>query len=164
MNPATKLALMIAGAAIAVPQSAAMAKAPNAKLWSGNWQLNADQSKFSSADSTAKSDTRTYQVSGNRVTMRSSMTNAAGKTMKWSYSAATDGKWYPVSGNPNADHIALRLVGDREIKSETQLKGKPSANSLATVSADGKQLTIARHIMTGKGAPTNDTLVYDRTK
>jgi hypothetical protein len=84
--------------------------------------------------------------------------------MKWSYSAATDGKWYPVSGNPNADHIALRLVGDREIKSETQLKGKPSANSLATVSADGKQLTIARHIMTGKGAPTNDTLVYDRTK
>jgi hypothetical protein len=164
MNAATKFALMIAVAAIAVPQTAAVAKAPNAKLWNGTWQLNSGQSKFSSPDYTMKSDTRMYQVSGNRVTMRSNTVTAQGKPMKWGYSAGVDGKWYPTTGNPNADHIALKLVSDREISSQTQLKGKPSANSTATVSADGKQLTIARHIVTGKGAPTDDTLVYDRAK
>jgi hypothetical protein len=92
------------------------------------------------------------------------MINAAGKTIKWSYSANANGKWYRTSGNPNTDHIALTLVSPREITSKTTLKGKPSARSTATVSADGKVLTIKRSILMAKGGPTDDTLVFDRAK
>ena len=162
MNAPQKLALMLAAAAIALPQPA-IGKSLS-KAWNGTWQLNMEKSKFSSAEFTPKADTRTYTIAGNRLTMRASGTNAAGKAMKWSYSARTDGKWYPTSGNPNTDHVALTFVGPREVKSKTKLKGKASARSTATLSADGKQLTIARSILTAKGGPTDDTLVYDRTK
>jgi hypothetical protein len=96
--------------------------------------------------------------------MRSTLINSAGKTIKWSYSATTNGKWFPVTGNPNADRVALTLVSDREIKSQTRLHGKASAKSTASISADGKQLTVNRSMLIAKGAPTDDTLVYDRAE
>ena len=107
MNARKTLALIGAGLAIVIAQTANAASAPNAKLWGGAWKLNMAKSKFSVADTAEKGETRSYTVSGNRLTMRSSATTSAGKAMKWSYSAATDGKWYPTVGNPNTDHIAL---------------------------------------------------------
>jgi hypothetical protein len=162
MKAPQKLALMVAAAALALPQPA-VAKSLS-KAWNGTWQLNTEKSKFSSADYTPKSDKRTYAVAGNRVTMHATGTNAAGKAMKWSYSARTDGKSYPVSGNSNVDHMKLTFVSPREFKSSATLKGKASARSTATLSADGKMLTISRSILTAKGGPTDDTLVFDRTK
>jgi len=162
MNAPQKFALIFAAAAIVLPQPAIGKSLSSA--WNGTWQLNTEKSKFSSAQFTPKSDIRTYTVAGNRLTMRAAGTNAAGKTMKWSYSARTDGKWYPVSGNPNVDHIALTFVSPSEFKSNARLKGKPSARSTATVSADGKVLTINRSILTAKGGPTDDTLVFERAK
>jgi hypothetical protein len=94
--------------------------------------------------------------------MRSTNINAAGKTMKWGYSAKMDGKWYPTSGNPNTDQIALKMVSPRQFTSSTRLKGKPTAKSTATLSADGKMLTLKRSILTAKGGPTDDVMVYDR--
>jgi hypothetical protein len=162
MNAPKKLALILSAIAMALPQ-AASAKSLS-KAWNGTWHLNTEKSKFSSAEFTAKSDTRTYTVAGRRLTMHSTMINADGKTIKWSYSANTNGKWYRTFGNPNTDHVALTLVSPRELKSKTTLRGKPSARSTATVSADGKVLTINRSILTAKGGPTDDTMVFDRTK
>jgi hypothetical protein len=164
MNAPKKLALMLSAVAIALPQTAIARPASLSKSWAGTWHLNMDKSKFSSADFTPKSDTRTYTVAGRRLTMRSNGINAAGKTMKWSYSATVDGKWYRTVGNPNTDHIALTFVSPREFTSKTRLKGKPSATSTASVSSDGKVLTIHRSILTSKGGPTDDTLVFDRAK
>lgn len=162
MNTPRKIALIVAAAAIALPQPA-IGK-PLSKAWNGTWQLNTEKSKFSSADYTPKSDRRTYAVAGNRLTMRSTGTNAAGKTMKWGYSAKTDGKSYPVSGNPNTDHVTLTYVSPHEFKSNAMLKGKSSAKSTVTLAADGKMLTIARSIVMAKGGATDDTMVFDRTK
>ena len=160
MNAWQKLALVGAGIAL----TAAAAPAPNAKLWSGAWKLNMAKSKFSAPDASEKSETRSYAVSGNRVTMHSSYTNGAGKAVKWSYSAKWDGKAYPTVGNSNADHIVLTPVSGREVKSQTTLHGKPSATATASVSADGKELTIDRSILTAKGGPSHDVLVFDRAK
>ncbi len=159
MNGRSKLALILASLAIAIPQSVNAAP-PNAKLWNGTWHLNAAKSKFTS---TAKmqSETRIYDISGNKVTMKSSSKDTSGKTMNVSYSAGYDGKWYRMVGNPNADRISLTAVSDREMKSRSQLKGKPSSESTATVSADGKHLTIKRKLVRMKTAPT-DVLEFDR--
>lgn len=164
MNAPKKLALILSAIAMGLPQAASAQSAELSKAWAGTWQLNTGKSKFSSAEFTPKGDTRTYTVAGKRLTMRSTGINAAGKTIKWSYSANTDGKWYPTSGNPNTDQIALTFVSPREFKSRTTLKGKPSARATATVSADGKVLTINRSILTAKGGPTNDVMVFNRTK
>src|SRR5262245_36682954 len=127
MNAPRKLALLFAAAAIVLPQPAVGRSL--SKAWSGAWQLNTAKLHFSSHDFTSKSGTRTYAVAGTRLTMRSTSTNAAGKTMKWGYSGRMDGKWYPASGNPAVDHVALTFVSPTEFKSNARLKGKPAASS-----------------------------------
>ena len=164
MNAHRKLGLLIAAVAITLPQTAGAKSGALSKSWNGTWQLDTGKSKFSSAEYTPKSDRRTYSVTGMRVTMRSTGVDASGKTMKWGYSATANGHWFQTSGNPNTDHIALTMVSPFEVKSETKLKGKPSAKSTATLSADGKVLTINRSILNAKGGPTDDTLVFDRAK
>ena len=164
MNAPKKLALILSAVAMALPHAASAKSAALSKAWAGTWHLNTDKSKFSSPDFTPKSDTRTYTVAGRHLTMRSTTVTAAGKTMKWGYSANMDRKLYRTSGNPNTDHVALTFVSPREFKSRTTLKGKASATSTLTVSANGKVLTINRSILTAKGGPTDDTLVFDRTK
>lgn len=164
MSTAKKLALILAAAAIALPQGLAAKSPMPSKQWAGTWQLNTEQSKFSSPDSMTKSETRTYTVVGNRVTMRANAVNAAGKTIKWSYSGATDGKSYRVIGNPNTDHIRLTLVNDHEIKSQSTKQGKAAVRATANLSEDGKLLTIHRSLLYVKGGPSDDTAVYDRTK
>jgi len=159
MNQQSKFALIIAGLALVAPQ-VANAAAPDAKLWNGAWHLNAAKSKFT-ASTKELSETRTYDVSGGKVTMKSSSKNASGKELNFSYSAAWDGKSYPMVGNPNADSISLTAVSGRQVKASSRMHGKLTVQSTATVSADGKHLTLTRHMLRLKGAPT-DVLEFDR--
>ena len=158
MNGRSKLALL-ASLTLVISQSAFAAE-PNATLWNGTWHLNAAKSKFASSAKEA-SETRSYDISGKKVTMKSSSKNSAGKALNFSYTAGYDGTWYPMTGNPNADRISLKVVSDREVKASSQLKGKPSVESTATVSKDGKHLTLKRKMLRLKGAPT-DVLEFDR--
>ena len=164
MKSASKLALFVSAIAMTLPSAATAQSRALSKAWNGTWHLDTKESKFSSPDYTPKSDTRTYSVAGTKVTMRSNGVNAAGKKLVWSYTAKTDGKWYVVTGNPNTDHVALTFVSPREFKSKTHLQGKLSARSTLALSADGKVLTIHRSILTAKSGPTDDTLIFHRTK
>ena len=164
MNAPFKASLVVSLAAIALPQPAPAKSMSFSKQLSGNWELSIDKSKFSSPNYTPKSDKRTYSVRGNRITMHSRSVGAAGRSMNWSYSATLDGKWARVTGNPNASQVSLTRVSDHEFKSETRLKGKASASSTLTLSDDGKELTIHRSILAAKGGPTDDTLIFERTK
>jgi opacity protein-like surface antigen len=159
MNGRAKFALILASLTFAIPQGASAAE-PNAKLWNGTWHLNAAKSKFASS-AKEQSETRTYAISGNKVTMKSSSKDPAGKALNFSYSAGYDGKWYPMIGNPNADRISLTVVSGRELKARSRFHGKLSVQSTATVSADGKHLVLKRKMVRLKGAPT-DVLEFDR--
>jgi opacity protein-like surface antigen len=159
MNARLKFALILAAGAIVIPQ-AVSAATPNAKLWNGTWHLDAAKSKFASSTK-EQSETRTYDISRGKVTVKSSSKDPAGKELNFSYSAGTDGKSYPMIGNPNADSISLNAVSARQIKARSRLRGKLSVQSTATVSPDGKHLTINRKMLRIKGAPT-DVLQFDR--
>lgn len=52
-------------------------------------------------------------------------------------------------------------MSDREFRASSRLKGKPSVHSKATVSSDGKHLTLTRKMLRMKGAPT-DVLEFER--
>src|SRR3954451_11867685 len=124
MSRQSKLALILGSLALTIPQSA-NAAAPNAKLWNGTWHLDATKSKFASS-AKEQSETRTYDISARKVTMKSSSKDPSGKSLNFSYSAGYDGKWYPMVGNPNANRISLTAVSDRKLKARSQLHGKPS--------------------------------------
>jgi hypothetical protein len=153
----TKRALILATVALSTP---ALSAGPDAKLWSGTWHLNAAASKWSAAGK-EQSETRTYDYSGGKLTMKSTSKNASGKEMTFSYSATLDGKTYPMTGNPNADSISLTGVSARELKATSRLHGKVTVQSTATVSADGKHLTLKRTYVAMKGNPT-EVLQFDR--
>jgi len=159
MKAPSKFTLIVASLALAFPQGASAAD-PNAKLWNGTWHLNAAKSKFASS-AKEQSETTTYNISHGKVAMKSSSKDPSGKALNFSYSAGYDGKWYPMVGNPNADRISLKVISDREVKASSQLHGKPSVESIAKVSADGKHLTLQRKMLRLKGAPT-DMLEFDR--
>jgi hypothetical protein len=160
MNTFKALALTCAAFTIATAQAASASPGPNGKLWSGSWHLNVDKSKFASPASSEKSEVRAYRISGNHVTMRSTVTSESGKVMRWGYSAATDGKWYLTTGNPTMDHIKLTGVSGTEIKAETLKLKESSGSGTLTLSEDGKELTLDR---TGGAAGTDhDVLVFDR--
>src|SRR5437764_5134061 len=118
MNAFKALAMTGAALAFASAQIASASTAPNEKAWSGSWHLNVGKSKFASADTAEKSEVRAYRISGNHVTMRSTVTTEAGKVMRWGFSAATDGKWYLTAGNPAMDHIKLTGVSGLEMKAD----------------------------------------------
>ncbi len=159
MNARSKFALILASAALATSQGVSAAT-PNAKLWNGTWHLDAAKSKFASSGK-EQSETRTYDISGGKVTMKSSSKDPSGKGLNFSYSAALDGKSYPMVGNPNADSITLTAVSPTQFSAKSRLKGKLTVQSTATVSADGKHLTLSRKMLAMKGAPT-DVLMFDR--
>jgi opacity protein-like surface antigen len=159
MNRPSKFALAVAGLALTIAQGASAADL-NAKLWNGTWHLDAAKSKFASPGKEV-SETRTYNATAGKLTMKSSSKNAAGKALNFSYSAGYDGKLYPMTGNPNADHISLKVVSGREIHATSKLHGKTTVESTATVSEDGKHLTLHRHMVALKGAPT-DVLEFHR--
>ena len=153
-----KIALVLATAALSA--QAAAAAAPDAKLWSGTWHLNVAKSKFG-ASGKEQSETRTYDYSGGKLTMKSTSKDGGGKEMTFSYSAALDGKPYPMTGNPNADSISLTSVNGRELKASSRLHGKPTVQTTAMVSADGKHLTLRRTYVAMKGSPS-EVLEFDR--
>lgn len=159
MNGRSKFALILTSLTVVIPQGAGAA-APDAKLWNGTWHLNAAKSKFVSPGK-RESETRTYNISGDRVRMTSTSVTSSGKTLKVAYSARYDGKWYSMTGNPNADRISLSPVSDREMKWSSQLHGEVSIAGSATVSADGKHLTLTRKLLQMRGTPT-DVLEFDR--
>jgi hypothetical protein len=154
----TKSAFIFAAAALFA--QAAIAAPPDAKLWNGTWHLNLAKSKFD-ASSKEQSETRTYDFSGGKLSMKSTSKDGAGKEMTFSYSAGFDGKAYPMVGNPNADSISLTAVSGHEIKASSSNHGKLTVESSATVSPDGKHLTLTRHFVAMKGAPT-EVLEFDR--
>src|SRR5256885_16007111 len=98
MNGRIKSALIFATVAMAVPQGVSAA-GPNAKLWNGTWHLNPATSKFQSS-AKEQSETRTYDISGGKVTMKSSSKDAAGEELEFSASAAREGKDSPMVGEP----------------------------------------------------------------
>jgi hypothetical protein len=151
---------LIASATVILSAQAAAAASPDAKLWNGTWHLNVAASKWGGAGKEV-TETRSYDYSGGKLSMKSNAKDVKGKETNFSYSAGCDGKSAPMIGNQNADSISLNCVSGREIKATSSMKGKVTVQSTATVSADGKHLTLKRTYVGMKGTPT-ETLQFSR--
>jgi len=128
---------------------------------SGTWELNLAKSKFSPGPP-PKSQTRTYEVTGEDVKFTAKGINAEGKPILVEYTAKYDGKDYPVTGSKDFDAISLRRVDVVTAEGTSKKAGKVVQTSKRVVSKDGKTLTLTVKGTNAKGQAVNNVSVYDK--
>jgi hypothetical protein len=149
---------LLTGVVVFALASDIRAQAP--KGLDGTWKLDAAKSTFSPGPA-PKSMTVTYSIVGtDGMKIVVDMTPADGAAQHWEMTAHYDGKEYPVTGNPNADTISLKMVDDRTGESTMKKGGKVTSTNVRKLSADGKVLTITSTGTTVDGKPRKDVQVF----
>jgi hypothetical protein len=128
--------------------------------WAGTWQLNLAESRFSSAR--PRSERRTIELTGRRMSIRSTGIGPTGRRIRFNYSVTLDGRFHPLSGNPDGDSIAVRLVDPRRVSISVRRHGRLSATAATKVSTN--RLVMERDRLKESGSPSHDVLVYDRVR
>jgi len=127
----------------------------------GAWELNLTKSKYASTPA-PKSETRTIEVVGDRITFTARAMDADGKTTVSQFTANFDGKEYPLKGNPNYDSISLKRIDRFTTESTTLKAGKVVYRHRRVISADGKVMTLTSQSTNAKGETLTDIQVYDK--
>ncbi|MDE2250326.1 MAG: hypothetical protein KGL25_02830 [Gammaproteobacteria bacterium] len=126
----------------------------------GSWKLNAAMSKFSGP--AAKSITRVYKETAEGTSLEQKTVGADGKEMSMHVTIKYDGKDHQVTGNPDADAVAGKLLDAHTAHFTMKRGGKEVGTVHRVVSADGKTLTANNIGTHADGKPYDDTLVFDR--
>jgi hypothetical protein len=129
----------------------------------GTWKLNAAKSKFDPGPPN-KSETRTYESTGDGYKFNGEGVKADGSTQTYSFAVKYDGKDYPVTGQEpaGADTLNVKLVDANHLDSTSKKGGKALYTSRVVVSKDGKVMTLTSKGKTADGQSFNNVLVYDK--
>src|SRR5260221_11880467 len=126
----------------------------------GAWKLNIAMSKFSGT--APKSGTRVYTQTAAGTDLDQKMVGADGKEMHRHTRVKYDGKDYPITGNPDADTVAAKVLDARTTHFTLKRGGKMAGTVHRVVAADGKTLTVNNKGTHADGKAYDDTLVFDR--
>jgi hypothetical protein len=151
------LKTLFVGAVLAIGSGAALAADPAI----GTWKLNLAKSTFSPGPA-PKSQTRSYVESAQGTTLTVKTTDADGKESVTTLTFKTDGKPYPVNGNPDFDMVSVTQVDASTVRSTQTKAGATVGSGVRTVSKDGKTLTFKQRGMHAGGGRYDDVSVYDR--
>lgn len=130
----------------------------------GTWKMNLEKSKFP-AGMAPKSMTRTLTADGDNVTYKFEGEAADGSAISYGWTGKYDGKDVEVSGTGmpfGADHIAIKQLNSHMLSAVIKKGDKQVGTSTATVSHDGKMLTLVSKGMDANGKPMKTTAVYDK--
>ena len=128
---------------------------------SGTWELNVRKSTYSPGPP-PKSQTRTYELSGDTVKYTAKGIDAEGKPTLVQYTAKYDGKDYPITGNADSDAISLKRIDSSTVESTQKKGGKAVITTTRIVSRDGKVLTVKSKGTNAKSETINNVLVFDK--
>jgi len=87
---------------------------------------------------------------------------ASGPVQEWSYTTNLDGKDSPVTGNPNADTIAVKRIDARTLETVSKKGGKATITGRIVLSADGKTRTNTQTGTGANGQKVNNVLVFEK--
>jgi hypothetical protein len=158
MMRACRRAVTIA-AILAAAFAGVSAQATNPRM--GSWKLNLQKSKYSPGPP-PKSQALTIEPSGESEKVTSEVTAADGARSTIVYTAAYDGKDYPVTGSNVADTVSLKRIDARTSERTDKKGGKVVQTFRRVVSADGKTMTVTIKGKTDKGQPMNNVVVFDK--
>jgi len=128
----------------------------------GTWKLNVAKSKFAPGH-TMKSETRTYEPTGDGYKFSGQRVDADGSTHPEAFAVKYDGKDNPFTGDAyGSDTLAVKLVDANHIDATEKKGGKMLYTSKVVVSNGGKVMTITNKGKSESGQPINAVLVYDK--
>lgn len=145
-------------AILALSAATALAQAPDPAV--GTWKVDNAKSKYSPGPA-PKSVTVKWEAVGKGVKTTSEVVNADSSTVKAVYTAAYDGKDYPITGSAIADTVALKWDG-KALKRVDKKAGKEVQRFERTVSEDGKTMTIKQQGKNAKGEDVNNVMVLQK--
>jgi hypothetical protein len=126
----------------------------------GTWKLNVAMSKFSGT--APKSGTRMYTETADGTALDQKMVGADGKETSMHTTIKYDGKDYPITGNPNADTVAAKVLDAHTTHFTLKKGGKVTGSVHRVLAADGKTLTVNNKGTHPDGKAYDDTLVFDK--
>jgi|CZKY01.1.fsa_nt_gi hypothetical protein len=130
----------------------------------GTWKLNLDKSKYA-AGKAPKSLTRTATADGDTVTYKFEGVGPDGTAFSFGYTSKYDGKDSEVAGTGvpyGADHIAVKQLNSHQLSSTLKKGDKIVGTTSATVSHDGRMLTLTSKGTDANGKPVKSVSVYDK--
>ncbi|MSO57325.1 MAG: hypothetical protein EXQ55_10480 [Acidobacteria bacterium] len=108
-----------------------------------------------------KSITTTYEAAGQGYKVSAKSESASGAS-GYSYTTNLDGKDSPVTGNPNADMIAVRRIDARTVEMVSKKGGKTTTTQRNVASADGKTRTVTTTGIDAQGQKIHNVGVFER--
>ena len=117
-------------------------------------------SKFSGM--APKSGTRVYTETAEGTVLDQRTVGADGKEVSMHTTIKYDGKDYPITGNPDADSVAAKVLDAHTTHFVLKMGGKVAGSVHRVVAADGKTLTVNNKGTHTSGKPYDDTLVFDK--
>ena len=148
------MTLLFVALALNVPVAAADQQA-------GVWKMDPAKSKYDPGPA-AKSITLKIESDGDTIKYTSDGIDAAGNPTHMEYTAKYDGKDYPITGNPNADTVALERADANTTRSTLKKDGQVVMTVTSVVSKDGKTRTSTFKGKNAKGQDVNNILVYNK--
>lgn len=130
----------------------------------GTWKLNVDKSKYA-AGKAPKSLTRTVSADGDTLTYKFEGVGPDGAAFNFAFASKLDGKDSEVTGTGmpyGADHIAIKQQNSHMTSATLKKGDKIVGTSSATVSHDGKMLTLTSKGTDANGKPVKSVSVYDK--
>lgn len=158
MNKTLTSVCLVAGVAVLVSGSTALA----ADNWLGTWKLNVAKSKFVPGPPPQSMTIRFEPAADGRIQFTGDGVNGEGQAMHLAYTAPFDGTEIPWAGNANADTASPRRIDANRYENVWKKDGKAVVTVTATVSSDGKTLTIIQRGKDAKGQVMDMTEAFER--
>jgi hypothetical protein len=128
----------------------------------GTWKLNVAKSKYV-AGTPNKSGTTKIDAVGAGVKVTVDSVGGDGTKRHWTYTANTDGKDVPITGNnPYGDAVAMTRVDAHTTRQIYKNHGKVTTTQTSAVSADGKIRTVTNKGTDARGQAIDGVAIYEK--
>ncbi len=119
-----------------------LAPAAHADPLDGTWVMNPARTRYGHGAEARAEERLTCASTAARVTCVTQSVRATGRTVTARFSAAYDGRAYPVSGMPDVDTVVLTKVDDAVVDATFSRAGRAVFAYRGIRSPDGRSLTI----------------------
>jgi hypothetical protein len=157
MNAIPRTAVHVLVATVTLTTLAAQSPDPRV----GQWTLNVAKSKYNPGPA-PKSQTLTVEATAQGEKVTSDIVNADGTHTNTQYSAAFDGKEYPLTGSPTADSVMLKRIDGHSTERVDKKAGKVVQTFRRVVSKDGRTMTVTTTGTNAKGQAVNNVIIFEK--
>jgi hypothetical protein len=127
----------------------------------GTWTLNLQRSKFSPGPA-PKNITVTYEQTKAGLHVVSIVELSDGSNNRSEYTAAFDGKDYPITGVPQVETVSMRQIDALTTERIDKRAGQQVQSYMRQVYADGRTMVVTQKGTSDTGTPIENVMTFDK--